>query len=284
MSYCSGSVSWNSSIRAAGKLRRDALAEILVALVLDGDCRKAIVRAHRDRVRLLLFFALLQPLLFLILFSQVFARLDQLPGFGYDSYLQFLVPSIIALTALNSAFQSGIGMVTDIEDGMLDKFLIAPIRRSSILVGKVMSDAARMALQVLVIVGVSLLMGARFATGPGGVGMLILLAAAFGISWAGLSNVIALRTGNGELTMLIGILITFPVLFLSTAFMPSVLLPSWLDTVATFNPITYIVEAIRGLVNEGWAWWDIGQAAGETLGRAVVTLSAATAAFRRVIA
>jgi ABC-2 type transport system permease protein len=235
------------------------------------------------RVRLLLFFALLQPLLFLILFSQVFARLDQLPGFGYDSYLQFLVPSMVALTALNSAFQSGIGMVTDIEEGMLDKFLIAPIRRSSILIGKVMSDASRMALQALVIVLVSLLMGARFATGVPGVLMMLVLAAAFGIAWAGLSNVIALRTGNSELTMLIGILITFPVLFLSTSFMPAVLLPGWLDAVAAVNPITYIVEALRHLVNTGWDWGSIGVALGVTGGLALVTVSAATAAFRRVI-
>jgi ABC-2 type transport system permease protein len=236
------------------------------------------------RVRLLLFFALLQPLLFLILFSQVFARLDQLPGFGYDSYLQFLVPSMIALTALNSAFQSGIGMVTDIEDGMLDKFLIAPVRRSSILIGKVMSDAARMAIQALIIVAVSLLMGARFATGIAGVAMMVLLAVTFGVAWAGLSNIIALRTGNSELTMLIGILITFPVLFLSTSFMPSFLLPGWLDTVAALNPITYIVEAVRGLVNTGWEWSDIGLAFAVTAGLAIVSLSSATVAFRKVIA
>jgi len=246
--------------------------------ILAGRLLKKLVR-----IRLLLFFALLQPLLFLILFSQVFSRLDRLPGFGYDSYLQFLVPSMIALTALNSAFQSGIGMVTDIEEGMLDKFLIAPIRRSSILIGKVMSDASRMAIQVLVIVGVSLLMGARFETGVAGVVVMIALAASFGIAWAGLSNVIALMTGNSELTMLIGILITFPVLFLSTSFMPSVLLPDWLDAVATVNPITYIVEAVRALVNTGWDWGAVGVALAVTGGLAVVTLTAATAAFRRVI-
>ncbi|MCJ7795918.1 MAG: ABC transporter permease, partial [Thermoleophilia bacterium] len=84
------------------------------------------------RVPMLLFFSLFQPLLFLVLFSQVFSSMAKLPGFGYDNYLQFLVPTIVGLTALNSAFQSGMGMVTDMDSGMLDKFLIAPIRRSSI--------------------------------------------------------------------------------------------------------------------------------------------------------
>lgn len=235
------------------------------------------------RIPLLLFFALAQPLIFLLLFSQVFANLDRLPGFGYDSYLQFLVPSIIALTALNSAFQSGIGMVADIEEGMLDKFLIAPIRRSSILLGKVFADATRSAAQGTVIVLVALLMGARFETGVAGVAVMVVLAALFGIAWAGLSNIIALRTRNGELTMIVGILITFPVLFLSTAFMPSLLLPEWLDTVATFNPITYIVEALRALVNTGWDWGAIGEALAVTGGLAVVTFTGATLAFRKAI-
>lgn len=235
------------------------------------------------RIPLLLFFALAQPLIFLLLFSQVFSNLDRLPGFGYDSYLQFLVPSIVALTALNSAFQSGIGMVSDIEDGMLDKFLIAPIRRSSILLGKVFADATRAAAQATVIVLVAFAMGARIATGVAGVAAMVVLAALFGIAWAGLSNIIALRTRNGELTMIVGILITFPVLFLSTAFMPSILLPDWLDTVATFNPITYIVEALRALVNTGWDWGAIGQAMAVTGGLAVVTFTGATLAFRKAI-
>lgn len=235
------------------------------------------------RVPMLLFFSLFQPLIFLILFSQVFSSMSKLPGFGYDNYLQFLVPTIVGLTALNSAFQSGMGMVTDIDSGLLDKFLIAPIRRSSILLGKVVADATRMALQAILIIALSFIMGARFATGIPGILAMIAIAVLFGVAWAGISNVVALRTRNAELTMLIGILITFPVLFLSTGFMPLALLPDWLETVAKFNPITYLVAALRALVNEGWDWTAIWQALAVTLGLAVVTLTAATRAFRKVI-
>ncbi|MGH8873831.1 MAG: ABC transporter permease [Acidimicrobiia bacterium] len=235
------------------------------------------------RVPMLLFFSLFQPLLFLLLFSQVFSRLADLPGFLYDNYLQFRVPTIVGLTALNSAFQSGMGMVTDIEDGLLDKFLIAPIRRSSILLGKVTADATRMALQALLILGVSYLMGARVASGLAGVAAMIVIAVSFGIAWTGISNVIALRTRNAELTMLMGILITFPVLFLSTGFMPAGLLPDWLDVAAKFNPITYLVDALRALVNTGWDWTAISQAMAVTVGLALVTLTAATRAFRKVV-
>ena len=235
------------------------------------------------RVPTLLGFSLVQPLLFLVLFSQVFSSMAKLPGFGYDNYLQFLVPTIVGLTSLNSAFQSGMGMVTDMDSGMLDKFLIAPIRRSSVLLGKIAADATRMAIQSSLIIIVSFIMGARFKTGFLGILAMILIAVLFGIAWAGISNVVALRTRNAELTMLIGILITFPILFLSTGFMPSALLPSWLDTVAKFNPITYLVAALRALVNEGWRWTAIWQCLAVTAGLAAVTLTAATRAFRKVI-
>lgn len=235
------------------------------------------------RVPFLLFFSLFQPLLFLILFSQVFSSLARVPGFAYDSYLQFLAPSIVALTALNSAFQSGMGMVNDLDDGMLDKFLIAPIRRSSILLGKLAADGTRMVAQALIIVGVAFLMGTRFETGLGGILLMVVLSALFGVAWAGLSNVVALRTRNAELTMLIGVLITFPVLFLSTAFMPLALLPDWLETVAVFNPITYLVDALRALVNEGWLWREVGESLAVTAALAVLTMTAATRSFRRAI-
>src|SRR5665811_387736 len=235
------------------------------------------------RVPMLLFFSLFQPLLFLLLFSQVFSRLSEMPGFGYENYLQFLVPTIVGLTALNSAFQSGMGMVTDMDAGLLDKFLIAPIRRSSILLGKVVADATRMAIQSSLIIILSFIMGARFKTGFLGILAMIVIAVLFGIAWAGISNVVALRTRNAELTMLVGILITFPILFLSTGFMPSALLPSWLDTVAKFNPITYLVAALRALVNDGWDWTAMWQALAVTAGLAVVTLTAATRAFRKMV-
>src|SRR5437588_7037323 len=176
------------------------------------------------RVPLLLFFSLFQPMLWLLLFTQIFKRLGDFPQFqsqGYSSYLQFFAPSVLTMTTLTSAFQSGMGMVTDFEQGMLDKFLISPIHRSSVLIGKVMADASRMVLQGALILVVSIIMGARIKTGVVGAVVMLLLAAAFGIVWAGLSNIVALSTKNSEMTMMIGILLTFPLLFLSTAMMPS---------------------------------------------------------------
>jgi ABC-2 type transport system permease protein len=241
------------------------------------NMRKAI------RVPVVLFFALVQPLIFLVLFSQVFSSLANMPGFEYDSYLQFLVPSIVALTALNSAFSSGMGTVTDIEEGMLDKFLIAPIHRMSIMWGRILADGTRILAQATIIMVLAFIMGTRYSTGLLGVAAMCGIAALFGMAWAGLSNIIALRSGNAEATMMFGILITFPILFLSTAFMPAFLLPDWLDTVARFNPITYVVEALRALVNDGWDWTAIWQALAVTVVLGAITLTGATRAFRKAI-
>ena len=236
------------------------------------------------RVPMMLFFSLFQPLLWLLLFTQIFQRLGDFPQFqaeGFDSYLMFFAPSVLTMTVLTSAFQSGMGMVTDLETGMLDKFLISPIHRSSVLIGKVMADGFRMILQGAMVLLVAMLMGARIETGIPGMLIMLVVAALFGIVWAGLSNIVALKTRHAEMTMMIGILLTFPIIFLSTAMMPEGLLPGWLETVGRFNPITYVINATRELMNFGYDWSKIGLALAVVTGVGVFTLTGATRAFRK---
>ena len=236
------------------------------------------------RIPLMLFFSLFQPMLWLLLFTQIFKKLGQFPQFqsqGYSSYLMFFAPSVLTMTVLTSAFQSGMGMVTDLETGMLDKFLISPIQRSSVLVGKVMADATRMVLQGTLVLVVAMLMGARIKTGIVGFFVMLFVAACFGIAWAGLSNIVALRTRNSEMTMMVGILLTFPLLFLSTAMMPSALLPSWLETVGKFNPVTYVIDTARAFMNFGYDWAKFGKALGIIAIVGLFTLTGATRAFRK---
>lgn len=236
------------------------------------------------RTPMLLFFSLAQPMLWLVLFSQIFKKFGDFPQFralGYDSYLQFFVAGVLGMTMLTSSFQSGMGMVNDIDSGMLDKFMISPIRRSSILLGKVMADGFRMFLQGVVVVLVALLLGARIETGVPGILLLLVLGALFGIAWAGLSNIVALRTKNAEMTMMLGILLTFPVLFLSTAMMPKALLPHWIETVGKYNPVTYVIDSSRYLINFGYDWTLIAKTAGVIAIVAVVTFTGATRAFKK---
>ena len=236
------------------------------------------------RIPMMLFFSLFQPMLWLLLFTQIFKKLGQFPQFqqqGYSSYLMFFAPSVLTMTVLTSAFQSGMGMVADLEQGMLDKFLISPIHRSSVLVGKVLADASRMVMQGTLVLVVAVLMGARPKTGVAGVLVMLFTAACFGIVWAGLSNIVALRTKNSEMTMMIGILLTFPLLFMSTAMMPSGLLPGWLKTVGKFNPVTYVINTTRDFMNFGYSWMEFGKAIGVIALVGVFTLTGATRAFKK---
>lgn len=189
----------------------------------------------------LLFFSLMMPLIWLVLFSQMFAKLfaqgaamggPQLP---YD-YVAVMLPGVATMTAIQSASQSGFGMVADIESGFMDKFFVSPIRRSSVLVGKLLADGFRMAVQaslmLLIAYVFTLVAGWRipFATGVPGAALLVLLTAAFGVAFSGLSNTVALRTKNTEATMMVSFTLTFPLLFLSTAMLPKMLLPGWVQT------------------------------------------------------
>ena len=236
------------------------------------------------RIPMLLFFSLFQPMLWLLLFTQIFQKMGDFPQFqaqGFSSYLQFFAPSVLTMTVLTSAFQSGMGMVADLEQGMLDKFLISPIHRSSVLLGKVLADATRMVLQGILVLVVALLMGARIHTGFVGFIVMLAVAALFGVAWAGLSNIVALRTRNSEMTMMVGILLTFPLLFLSTSMMPTALLPSWLETVARFNPVSYVIDTGRAFMNFRYDWAQLGKTLGVIAATGALTLSGATRAFRK---
>src|SRR2546422_2991241 len=234
------------------------------------------------------FFALVQPIVWFVLFTQSFARIADLPAFanysGGASYLTFFTGAVIIQTVMASAMQSGIGMVNDIESGYMDKMRVAPIRRASILLGKVMSDGVRILLQTAIIVVMGLILGVTFATGVGGVAIIFVIAVAFGIAWSGISTFIALTTRNSETTLMISLLTTFPLLFLSTAVMPKPLLPAWVQNVAAYNPITYIADAIHALIITGFDWATVGYAFLIVFGVGAITLSATTAMFRKAVA
>src|SRR5207245_8548800 len=191
------------------------------------------------RTPVLLFFSLFMPLIWLVMFSQAFSKVFSQagPSLPYD-YVAVLLPGITVMTAIQSASQSGFGMVADLESGFMDKFFVAPIRRSSVLAGKLLADGLRMAAQAGIILGIAAILtlfGWRipFATGVMGALLIMLLAAAFGVAFSGLSNTVALRTKNTESTMMVSFSLTFPLLFLSTAMLPKALLPAWVQSFST---------------------------------------------------
>ena len=230
-------------------------------------------------------FSLLQPVVWLVLFSQTFSGLSDSPQFqrlGYPSYLTFVAPAMMVLSVLFTALQSGLSVVTDLDTGMLDKLRTDPIARSSILVGRLIADAALMAAQATVVLVLAVSMGATVAGGWAGAATMTVGVVLFGVAWAALSDFVALHTADSELTMVVGLFLTLPVLFLTSAFFPRPELPGWLRAVSRANPAAYLIEAGRNVMNFGNDWAALARTGGILAATLALTLAAATAAFRHV--
>jgi ABC-2 type transport system permease protein len=234
------------------------------------------------RTPMLVTATLLQPVIWLVLFSQIFKGLVDTPDFqrlGYRSYLEFLVPGMLVLSILFTALQSGMATATDIDSGIMDKLLISPIRRTSILLGRVAADAITMAAQAAIILAIAVVMGVRPQTGVVGTLALLGCATLFGVIWAGVSNLIAIWTRSAELTMVVGQFLTLLALFLSPAFYPKPLLPGWLQAVTDANPAAYVIDTGQRLLGIGNDWGQDIRTLIALAVAALVLLPASVAAF-----
>jgi ABC-2 type transport system permease protein len=222
-----------------------------------------------------------QPMIWLLLFGALFRSVTEIPGFGAEgTYLDYLVPGIVVMTALMSSGWSGMGIIEDMDRGLMDRFLVAPLHRSSLIVGRISYDALSLVLQALIIGGMAWLLGADFAGGVGGFAVLvasaILIAAAFG----SLSNALALLLRQRESVIGINVMLTLPLTFLSAAFMPLALAPDWIQAVARFNPVNWAIEAGREALLAAPDWSFILPRFGGLVLFAVICVGLATQAFR----
>ncbi|MFC4359183.1 ABC transporter permease [Halobium salinum] len=196
--------------------------------------------------------SLVQPIIFLVLFTQVFGNVATSAinrgGGAAISYETYLVPAIAIQVALAAAATSGVGLVNDIENGMFEKVLVSPMNRAAVFVGKTAAEVLRIALQIGIILGLGVLLGADIATGvPGALGI-VAIGVLFSFWFVSLSNSLAVLTKDQESTIVGVNLLQFPLLFVSTAFLPLSALPDWIRVVATYNPITYGVDAARAVM------------------------------------
>lgn len=212
------------------------------------------------RIPIWIFVSLTQPLIWLLLFTQVFKAVSTLPGLGSDSYLQFLTPGVLVMTVMFGAAWSGMGILMDIEVGILSKMLATPVTRTSIIMSRVMASIITLTVQVLVIYTIAIIAGVDLATGALGILIAILLLSFLGMGFAGISNGLALILRRNESMVAVVNFVTLPTMFLSSTMMAPELLPDWLDLVRQFNPIDYAVVAIRDLVLTGYQWSSLGLA------------------------
>ena len=191
--------------------------------------------------------ALFIPVFFLVVNLGQVNRIfpSSTPFLHGQHYVAFQIP--VSLVFAVSSATSGLAMVTDIDIGYLDKLLAAPIRRTAIFWGRLAADLVRgIAVSALVLV-VGFAFGARVRSGLPGVVLLILLAALWGVAYAGIAMAIALKTKNVQTTNA-SFLIFFPLLFLTPNFVPLDLLAGPLKAVAQVNPVSYVILGLRDLV------------------------------------
>jgi ABC-2 type transport system permease protein len=256
-------------------------------MTLFSDTRYIFVRYLKKLVRnpILLFFSLFQPIIFLVLFTQLLTRISNFPGILPPgvSYLEFATAGILLQNAFGSALQSGTSIVLDIDSGFLQKMLVTPVKRPAILLGRLTSDAFRVVIQSAIILGLAYALGAFVTTGVVGILLVFFTIAFFGLAWSGISLAIGMKTRSSETVFAIGGFLTFPLLFLSTALFPLSFMPDWVKSVSMFNPISYAVDAIRALMINGYDWGTVLSAWGVIGLVAVVTLGATLYLFRKVV-
>jgi ABC-2 type transport system permease protein len=190
---------------------------------------------------------LVQPVLWLLLFGETFTRLPIFPT-GNIPYLSYLAPGIIAQSALFVAIFYGIQLVWERDAGILTKIMTTPTPRVAIVSGKAFAAALRGLLQATVVFVLAIVLGVAFHwTFVAIIGsvLLVMLGAAF---FACVSMVLAGIAQKRERLMGIGQAITFPLFFASNALYPTSLMPHWLQVVSEFNPLTYEVDGLRGLL------------------------------------
>lgn len=258
-------------------------------MTLFSDTGYLFIRYLKKLVRnpILLFFSLFQPIIFLLLFTQLFSKFSTLPGFlaatGASSYLQFATAGILLQNAFGSALQSGTSIVLDLDTGYLQKMLVTPVSRYAILLGRLTSDAFRVIAQSAIILALAYALGATVETGVVGILLMLFTVAFFGLAWSGISLAIGLKTRSSETVFAIGGFLTFPLLFMSTALTPKLFMPDWISNVSNFNPISYTVDAARALMVTGYDWSTVLKAFGVIGLIAVVTLGATLYLFRKVV-
>jgi ABC-2 type transport system permease protein len=193
-----------------------------------------------------------QPILWLTIFGGVFGRLRALPA-GQGSYLDFLAPGILAQSVIYIAIFQGIAVIWERDQGTLQKFLVSPLPRAALVLGKGLAAGVRGATQALTIFILALIMGVSLSLAPLGILGVLLLVFLGANFFSTLSLVIAALVRSRERVQGMGQLITMPLFFASNALYPISLMPGWVAVIAHLNPLSYMVDGLRALMIQGGA-------------------------------
>ena len=223
---------------------------------------------------------LVQPVIWLVLFGQLFKRVVEIPGFQAGAYIDFLVPGIVVMSALFSSGWSGMGMIDAINRGVMDRFLVSPVQRAALIVGPLSQTAIGIVIQSIIIVALGLVIGADFPGGIAGVVVLLVCAILLGAAFGAISNGLALLARREETVIATVNFIALPLMFLSPVLMQRNLVPTWMQAAIQFNPVAWAVDAGREALGASTDWSFVLARVAMLLAAVVVCAAFATRAFR----
>jgi ABC-2 type transport system permease protein len=240
--------------------------------------QRSVVRTLRQPA--MVFPSIFFPLLLLSINSSGLDSATRLPGFPANSYFQFAIAIPFIQGALFSSMSAGTNVANDIETGFLNRLALTPLRRVALLLGQLTGIVALGLIQAIAFLVVGIAFGDGLAAGPGGVPVLILLSLTISLAFGCIGAYVALRTGNAEAVQ--GVFpLFFAALFLSSMSLPRNLIEiGWFQTVATWNPVSYMLEGIRSLFIAGWDGEALALAFACAGGVAVIAIAACAAALR----
>jgi ABC-2 type transport system permease protein len=227
-----------------------------------------------------IFISLVQPVVWLLLYGALFRKIVEIPGFGAGSYIDFLTPGVVVMTCLFSAGWSGMDLIEDIDRGVVDRFLVSPASRTSLIAGRLVQGALVGVIQSIIIVVLGLILGAEYPGGVAGIAILTVGAVLLGTAFGALSNAIGVLSRNVETMVAVSNFVLLPLTFLSSVFMAKALMPGWMQSIATYNPVEWAVRAGREGLAASPDWGIVLSRIGWLLLFALVSSWLATAAFR----
>jgi ABC-2 type transport system permease protein len=235
---------------------------------------RSVLRTARQPANII--FPFVFPTALLAVTSAGLSPATEIPGFPTDSFLAFFVAFPFIQGALFATMNAGTDLARDIQTGFLNRLALTPLRGAELIAGQLAGIAVMGFVQSLYYLAVALIIGVRLETGVAGAVVLIVLATAVAIAFGALGAFFALRTGSGEAVQGLFPLL-FVGLFLSSMNLPRNLIETdWFRIVATFNPISYLIEGLRSLIIAGWDWQALALAFGFATAIAIGSLAAAT--------
>ena len=226
--------------------------------------------------------SLVMPIFFTIVFSEGFSGISSLPGFPTDDTINWFVPTAALMGSSFAGVTMGLGVARDLQVGFYERFLASPVSRSSLVAGAMGAGALRALIPTALTTLVGLLLGARLPGGLGGV--LFLAIAAMGLALCGsawsLGVAYRFKTMQSAPLMQVGMFLT---IFLSTLQMPLELLTGWLKAVATYNPVTYVLQMARQGFLGSPSWADTWPGLLAIGGMLVVLVTFAARGMKKII-